>query len=216
MQDHSQYPPGTAARQGLALCQNCHQLTRISKIHCDFCGSKLALRKAHSLQNTLALLITSMLLYIPANLYPIMVTQTLQGTTESTIIGGVILFFSHGSYLVASIIFLASVFIPLAKMLALFWLCYNAAGSKTIKQAKLTRLFVVVEWIGKWSMIDVFVVALMVALVQMGSLMSITPGTAALAFCGVVIVTMLAAHQFDSRLLWDKAETNKRKLNHHE
>lgn len=206
----SHYSEGSAAASGLANCHYCNTLTPINQQYCSRCHSPLHLRKKHSIQKTLALLITAIVLYFPANLYPIMSTATLGSPEANTIMEGVITFFAHGSYSVALIIFTASIIVPIAKMLALLWLCYNVMSQRTLHDQELTRLYRIVEFIGKWSMIDVFVVAIMVALVQLGSLMSITPGLAALAFAGVVMLTMIAAHEFDTRLLWDKSSQQQR------
>lgn len=200
------YSPGSAAEQGLASCHYCQQLTPIDERKCSRCGSSLYLRNTGSIQNCLAWLITAMVLYIPANAYPIMITTTLGKPADNTIISGVLLFLEHGSYLVAAIIFIASVLIPIAKMLAIIWLCYCINHRSELEYRELTRLYRVTEFIGKWSMVDVFVVAILVALVQMGALMAIEPGIAAFAFSGVVVCTMISAHSFDPRLIWDLLE----------
>lgn len=147
-----------------------------------------------------------MLLYIPANVLPIMTTTLLGSTSDSTIIGGVVLFLNHGSYLIAIVIFTASVIIPMAKIAAIIWLCVCTTSDTELNHYELTRLYRMTEFIGKWSMIDVFVVAILVALVQLSGLMTINPGLAITAFSGVVILTMIAANQFDVRLIWDKLE----------
>jgi len=208
----------TAAANGLINCLVCQHLSHAtpsinstqglndSQQRCSRCDSALSSRTQNSVQTTLGLLITSMLLYIPANLYPIMRTQLLGETQDSTIIGGIILFIQHQSYFVAAVIFVASVMVPLAKMFALAWLCYSATRPTHIRQYELTRLYRITEFIGKWSMVDIFVVAILVALIQMGGIMSVTAGFAASAFAAVVMLTMISAHQFDTRILWDKLE----------
>ncbi|MGH1541063.1 MAG: paraquat-inducible protein A [Arenicella sp.] len=197
---------GSAASHGLANCHCCSKLSPVSLGSCPRCGTNLHLRKPNSLQMTLALVLTSMLFYIPANIFPIMTTNVLGSPTDSTIISGVILFLEHGSYFVAFVIFTASIIIPIAKMIVILYLCLSV--SKTTKQNhyELTRLYRITEFIGKWSMIDVFVVAVLAALVQVGEVMSIQPGIAASAFACVVLLTMLAAQKFDVRLIWDKLE----------
>jgi len=206
MADSSQYSRGSAAQQGLANCHRCHLLADLSENQCPRCGAALHLRSPHSLQKTLALLCTAVLLYIPANILPIMTTRLLGDSSPSTIIGGVAVFLEHGSYFVATVIFTASVIIPMAKIIAILWLCYSVHSPGKINHYELTRLYRLTEFIGKWSMIDVFVVAILVALIQLGELMTIEPGIAASAFAMVVILTMLAAHAFDVRLIWDKLE----------
>ena len=165
---------------------------------------------AHSIQTTWALLSTSVLLYIPANILPIMHTNVLGSDEPSTILGGVILLWKMGSYPIAIIIFIASVFVPVAKIIILFWLNYTVQVKQ--QHAKSERIFWyrITEFVGRWSMIDVFVVAVLVSLIQLGNIMSILPGHAALAFCGVVICTMLAAMSFDSRLIWYEPEGPKK------
>jgi paraquat-inducible protein A len=170
---------------------------------CQRCGSYLYLRKPNSIQLTWALLLTAAILYIPANAYPMMITTSLGQSHSSTIIGGMVELWQHGSEPVAVIIFVASVLVPIVKMLVLVLLLWLARHPGPLNAQQKTRLYRITELIGRWSMVDVFVVAIMVALIQSGNLMSVLPGPAALAFCAVVITTMLAAMAFDPRLLWD-------------
>ena len=157
-----------------------------------------------SIQRTWALLLTACILYIPANILPIMYTEFFGQETPNTIIGGVISLWESGSYPVALIILLASVIVPVAKIVILAWLNYSVHRQKTTSRKTRIRYYRITEAIGRWSMIDVFVVAVLVALIQMGNTMSIFPGQAALAFCAVVFVTMVAAMTFDSRLIWQQ------------
>jgi len=200
------YQPQTAAFNGLAVCELCHQLNTAENAKCTRCGEALSLRMANSIQHCLALLITSLILFIPANLYPIMTSNLLGARSPSTIIGGVWLFIEHGSYGIAFIIFVASIVIPLAKIGALFILCRATFRKSVMEKKELMRLYRAVEFVGKWSMVDVFVVAILVGLVQLGSLTSIEPGIASVAFCGMVILTIIAAQKFDPRLIWDRLE----------
>lgn len=170
---------------------------------CQRCGSDLYVRKPNSEQLTWALLLTAAILYIPANAYPMMITTSLGQSHASTIIGGMVELWQHGSEPVAVIIFVASVLVPIVKMLVLVLLLWLARHPGPLNAQQKTRLYRITELIGRWSMVDVFVVAIMVALIQSGNLMSVLPGPAALAFCAVVITTMLAAMAFDPRLLWD-------------
>lgn len=156
-----------------------------------------------SIQRTWALLITSVILYIPANLLPIMFTRTLGQDEPSTIMGGVLLLWELGSYPIAIIIFIASVVVPVAKLIILIWLNYTVQRGFEGNSQSRTFWYRVTELIGRWSMVDVFVVAILVSLIQLGNIMSIYPGPAAMAFCGVVISTMLAAMAFDTRLIWN-------------
>lgn len=198
------FPPESAAAQGLACCHVCYALTRVELGACPRCGAGLHLRTPDSLQRTVALLATSLLLYIPANVLPIMTTSQLGGEIESTILGGVILLIDMGSYPIAAIIFIASVLVPIGKMLTLSWLCWTVARRHETSHRQRTVLYRATEFIGRWSMVDVFVVTILVALVHLGGIMRVTPGLASIAFGGVVIVTMLAAASFDPRLIWDQ------------
>ncbi len=196
----------TAAPQRLAGCTTCGLINRLDDAgrgRCRRCGDRLRSRLPHSLQRTWALLAAAAIMYIPANVYPIMTTTSLGHTSPSTIIGGVVELIQMGSWPVAAVIFVASVIVPVGKLGALAWLCLVVNRSSELNATSRTRLYRVTELIGRWSMIDVFVVAILVALIRAGSLMSITPGPAALAFGAVVVITMLAAMTFDPRLIWD-------------
>jgi paraquat-inducible protein A len=198
------FPAGSAAAEGLACCHVCCKLAPESLHRCPLCGASLHLRKPDSLQRTIALVVTASLLYIPANLLPIMTTNQLGRPIDSTILGGVVLLIHHGSYPIAAVIFIASVLVPTSKLLALSWLCWSVSRRHATSHKQRTRLYRATELVGKWSMTDVFVVAILVALIQLGGLLRITAGPAAIAFGGVVIVTMLAAESFDPRLIWDQ------------
>ncbi|GAA4887654.1 paraquat-inducible protein A [Ferrimonas pelagia] len=190
------------------LCRQCHQLNHSEDPRCRRCHHALDQRVPASIQKTLALLVAAVVLYVPASLYPIMNTTLLGKTDPSTILGGVFLLWDLGSYPVAVVIFIASVLVPVAKMLALLWLCLAVTWAPMYCKQELTRLYRLTEFIGRWSMIDVFVVALLAALIQIQGLASITPGPAAIAFSAVVILTMLSARSFDPRLIWDQKEHN--------
>jgi paraquat-inducible protein A len=196
----------TAASRNLASCHLCWKLAPTEIHHCPRCGSVMHLRKSDSIQRTLALLVTACVLYIPANLYPIMYTDQLGSTEPSTIIGGVILLIKLGSVPVAAVIFLFSVMVPIGKLMAMFYLVWSVERHSRLDAKQRTIMYTITEFIGKWSMIDVFVVAILAALVHLGGLLVIRPGIAALSFAGVVIVTMVAAESFDSRLIWDVME----------
>ena len=202
------YPAGTAAAAGLATCHICHKLTPASQHDCPRCGAGLHLRTTDSLQRTIALLVAACVLYIPANVLPIMTTTQLGAATTSTILGGVALLIDMGSYPVAAVIFIASVMVPSSKILTIFWLCWGVSRGQRTSYRERTVMYRVAEFIGKWSMVDVFVVAILVALIQLGGLLTITAGPAAIAFGGVVIVTMLSAESFDPRLIWDHLDEN--------
>ncbi|HAB23843.1 MAG: membrane integrity-associated transporter subunit PqiA [Pantoea sp.] len=190
--------------QGMRSCPCCTAILAADHPDCPRCGVIAAPRRKHSLQWTLALLFTSLIIYIPANLLPIMVTETLGTPYPSNIMAGVILLWSDGSYPVALVIFIASIMVPSLKMLAIGWLCWNASGRGQRDSERMHLIYEIVEFVGRWSMIDVFVIAVLSALVRMGQLMNVYPATGALLFALVVILTMIAAMTFDPRLTWDR------------
>lgn len=194
----------SALQRGLAVCHVCLATTPLDEHACRRCGAPVHGRIPHSLQRTIAYCCGAAILYLPANLLPIMVTDQFGRTTENTIIGGVLRLLEMGSYPVALVILVASVLIPLGKLAALGLLCWAVTHGRAASPASRTALYRITELVGKWSMVDVFVVAVLVALIQMGGIMLVKPGAAALAFAGVVVVTMLAAESFDPRLIWDR------------
>ncbi|WP_435786372.1 paraquat-inducible protein A [Alcanivorax borkumensis] len=197
----------TAQALGLIGCEWCGQLQPLGQSHhCHHCHSPLHERHPFSLQRVWALLITAILCCIPAHLFPIMITTSLGKTEPSTIIAGVMLFIRHGDLPIAVIIFTASVLVPFGKILALSWLCVASRQQQALDMNSQMKLYRLTEWIGRWSMIDVFVVAIIVALFQMGNILTVMPGMGGVAFSAVVIFTMLAAHQFDPRLIWDQQQ----------
>ncbi len=195
-----------AAAQQLAGCATCGLVNRLSvtgRTRCRRCGERLHARLPHSIQRTWAFLVAAAILYIPANLYPIMNVTSLGETSPSTIIGGVVELYQSGSWPIALVIFVASVMVPVGKLFALGWLCLVSRRGHHVNAHSRTVLYRITDFIGRWSMVDVFVVAILVALIRAGTLMSITPGPAELAFGAVVVLTMLAAMSFDPRLIWD-------------
>ncbi|MDH3647775.1 MAG: paraquat-inducible protein A [Gammaproteobacteria bacterium] len=196
----------SAMALGLQGCPICTKVGPVECTSCEICGARLHAGWSNSIQRTWAWLITSVVLYLPANFLPIMYTRFLGKETENTILGGVVSLWTHGSYPIAIIIFVASVFVPLGKILVLGWLCLSIQLGSTFAVTQKTKLYRVTEFVGRWSMIDVFVVGILVALIQLGNVMSILPGMAALAFAAMVVTTMLAAIVFDPRLLWMSAE----------
>lgn len=191
----------TAREAGLVGCRMCGLAQETAPV-CSRCGVRLVADPHRSLQHVWALLIAGIIAYIPANIYPMLLTKTLIHEEKATIIGGAIELFHHGSYGIALIILLASVVIPLGKFIAVALLAVSVVGRPRFDAHTRLRLFEVVEFIGRWSMIDVFVVAILAALVQFHALAAIEPGIAALAFAASVICTMLAAQSFDPRLIW--------------
>ena len=199
-------PLPRAAAQGLAGCHTCGKVSPVALGLCPRCGSHLHLRKPESIQRTVALMLAAAALYIPANILPIMTVVELGDVTENTIVGGMMSFWKSGAYPIAIVIFTASILIPLLKMVSLTWLCLAASGKLHPSPGMLGKLYWFTELLGRWSMVDIFVVGILVALVQLGNYMTITPGPGALAFAGVVVITMFAAMSFDPRLLWDRLE----------
>ncbi|HEX5793512.1 MAG TPA: PqiA/YebS family transporter subunit [Rheinheimera sp.] len=197
------YAGKTGLAQNLKLCQVCTALVPVAQTHCSRCHTRVRLRQRSSIQNTIALLIAATLLYIPANVLPIMRTVSFGEIIDSTIISGLVLMWQDGAYPVAIIILIASVIVPVAKILIMFWLCYLTTLPPQRRQRYSTQIYRLVDWVGRWSMVDVLVVAIMAALVRFDLLMSVYPGVGALIFAAVVILTMLAALSFDPRLLWD-------------
>jgi paraquat-inducible protein A len=197
----------TANNKKLCQCPVCLTLNSASDSYCEQCHAHLSHINPKSVQHTISLLLTSYLLFIPANFLPMMVTTLLGSETESTILGGVILLWHHQSYLVAFIIFFASIVIPLGKLFALSWLCYEAQFTGFKSKEVAYRLYRTTELIGKWSMVDIYVVSILVALVSMGEIVKIEAGLAAASFTGFVLMTMLAAHTFEPRLIWQDRYT---------
>lgn len=200
----------TAASRGLLLCHACgllsHAPAHAHDIACPRCGDHLHFRKPDSIARSWALLITAMILYIPANMLPMMHTSSLFGSQSDTIMSGVVYFWTSGSWYLALIIFFASIMVPMLKMIALMLLLITTQRRSTWQLGQRTRLYRVVEFVGRWSMLDIYVVAVIVALVQLKALATIEPGAGAIAFGAVVVLTMFAAMAFDPRLMWDSLE----------
>ncbi|MGI9327891.1 MAG: paraquat-inducible protein A [Pseudomonadales bacterium] len=197
---------GSAAAQGLAHCHVCLKLSSVELHRCPRCRAALHARIPQSLHETIALLITAAILFIPANVLPITVTDQLGNSINSTIIGGVLLLWKLGSYPVAAVIFIASIMVPLGKLLVMAYLCWSVGRGQRVSQRERSLLYKITEFVGRWSMIDVFVVTILVALVRLEGIISFHPGSAALAFAGLVMVTMVAAERFDQRLIWDHVD----------
>lgn len=193
----------TAREAGLVACTSCGLVHLPSDSTCARCGARLESRSAHSLQRVWAWMTAGLLLYIPANLYPMLLTSTLGDATQSTIIGGVIELVQHHSYGIAAIVFIASIVIPVMKFVAVAFLAISIKRPMLLDGHKRLVLYEVVEFIGRWSMIDVFVVAILSALVQLNFVATVNPGPAAACFALSVAFTMLSAQSFDSRLIWD-------------
>ena len=199
----SSFDPKSAAARGLALCHTCGRVSPVNEHRCPRCESRLHLRRRDSLQRTWALMTGAFLLYFPANLLPVLKVESFYGDSQNTIMGGVIQFWQQADYPVAIIIFVASVMIPVLKIISIVALCLAARSGR--RPRRMSRLYRITEFIGRWSMVDVFVVAILVGVVQLGSAISIHPGAGAVSFAAVVVLTMFAAMSFDPRLIWDAA-----------
>lgn len=204
----------TAREAGLISCEFCHSLNRICieesdsklQMHCHVCGSTIHSRIPDSLSKTWALVIASLILYVPANILPIMTVVLWGNGSPDNIMSGVLSLLYAGMWPLALLIFVASIVIPIAKLLTLFGLLISVQIRSKWRPVERAQLYRVTEFIGRWSMIDIFVIGILVALVQFGEVATVTPGMGALCFAVVVILTMIAAHSFDPRLIWDVME----------
>lgn len=202
-------------RPGAVGCDGC-DLVCVPAEHdgrCPRCGSRVHERKPDSLNRTLALVIAGAVLYIPANLYPVLTVMQLGAGQPSTILGGVEELLASKMYPLAALVFFASVLVPLFKLLGLGSMLFATALAGSAENANVllrqrTQLYFIVAWIGRWSMVDIFMESLLGALVKFGGVITIEPGVGALAFCAVVFVTIFAAESFDPRLMWDAAARN--------
>jgi len=214
----------TAASLGLVSCHTCNLVSRADEDEaiCPRCGSRVRFRMAGSIGHSWAFLIAAMILYIPANTLPMMLTSSLFGSSDDTIISGVLFLWEDGSWYLALIVFVASILVPIGKMLALVILLLSVqfpGVQLTLgRRARLARTYRIIASIGRWSMLDIYVVGLLATVVQLTALASVRAGPAALAFGAVVVLTMLATESFDPRLIWDSAqngdtaeETNERR-----
>jgi paraquat-inducible protein A len=197
----------SAMQHGLQSCEGCSLLSRPApgeeEGRCPRCDARLEFRKPASLQRTWACLIAAAVCYVPANLLPVLRTTTAAGSESDTILQGVVLLWSPTGWPLSLIVLIASIMIPSAKILALGYLLVTVQRGAVEAGAPRVRLYRIVELIGRWSMVDVFVDAFTAALVQLQPLMSVAPGPGLLFFAAVVVLTMLAVESFDPRLIWD-------------
>ena len=203
----------TARKAGLIACSVCHLLCpatpagRTAKAaKCPRCGATLHSRKPNSIARTWALVIAACIFYIPANVLPMTTVTSLGQVQSDTIMSGVIYFIQSGSWPIALVIFIASIFVPLVKLFILGYLLVSVQHRSHFRPKDRTRLYLITEAVGRWSMLDIFVVTILVALVNLGALATIQAGPAALHFAAVVVITMVAAMSFDPRLIWDAKE----------
>jgi len=202
----------TAAALGLIACHICGLVSprtaTLLRGRCARCGSRVQVRTSRSTERTLAWLLAGMILYIPANLLPVMSIDGIQGRQEATIFSGVSSFWHAGAWGIAALIFIASVAVPTTKFIALGHMLWSVRRGALTGQRERTQLYRVVEFIGHWSMLDVAVVGLTSALLQFKALGTAEPRAGIACFCGVVVATMIAALSFDPRLIWDGEASN--------
>jgi paraquat-inducible protein A len=209
--------PALGCQAGLAICDGCLAVCRLpapdgrdGALRCWRCDGRVHLRIPESLARTSAYLVAAALLYLPANLLPVMHTSTVLGEEDDTILSGVMVLLHTGSWPLALLVFFASIVVPLLKILSVGLLVAMSAARRRGHELARARLYRVIEFVGRWSMLDIYVVTLLAALVQMGKLATVAAGPGALAFAAVVVLTMLAAENFDPRSIWDPIQADDR------
>src|SRR6516225_7231783 len=197
----------TAMQQGLQSCETCGLLSRPApgeeEGRCPRCGDTLEFRKRASTQRAWAFLIAAAICYIPANVLPVLTTTTAAGAESDTILQGVVLLWSPTGWPLSLIVLIASIIIPSAKIIAMGYLLIGVQRGSVTNNRQRIRMYRAVEFIGRWSMVDVFVDTFTAALVQLQPLMSVEPGPGLFFFAAVVVLTMLGVETFDPRLIWD-------------
>ena len=197
---------------GILICVECHQLNRqdanVDGQACSRCGATVYARRKDSLKRTWALLVTAALMYIPANLLPIMTVYSLGKGQPDTIMSGVLELIHYDMVPIALVVFVASILVPTFKLVGIALLLYSIERKQPLSARQRGWMYRFIEWIGRWSMLDIFVITVLVTLVNFGGLAKIEAGFGAVAFCSVVIMTMLAAVTFDPRLIWDNTESD--------
>jgi len=173
--------------------------------HCPRCGEVLRVRKPLSIQRTWACVIAAAILYVPANALPIMTTVSGLQREQHTLLGGIHELWADGSWILSLIVFIASIAVPVLKIVVLAMLAWTARRAPRWRRLERAKLYRLVEAVGHWSMLDVYVVVLLAATIHFGGLASVTPGPALLSFAAVVVLTMLATYSFDPKLIWDDA-----------
>jgi paraquat-inducible protein A len=199
----------TALSASCASCHACGFLARVPQSHgarCPRCQEALHARKPKSLERTWALVIAAAICYVPANAFPVMTVTSLGKAQSDTILSGVIYLLHHGMWPLALVVFIASVFVPLMKLVILVFLMVSLHRRSRWRPLERTRLYRITEAIGRWSMVDIYVVTILVALVKLGNLATIEARPGAVFFGAVVVLTMVAAESFDPRLIWDRCE----------
>ncbi len=198
-------PLQTALNQGFLRCHECGYVTRsTTKALCPQCGNQISARLPQSWQRTAALIVSALCFYIPANTFPIMLVTQLGQAEQHTIIGGIVALIQSGMLPIAVLVLIASILVPLMKLLGLTLLLLCIHCRWQINARLFTQLYRVIAFVGRWSMLDVFMISILAALVDMGGVAQVIAGPAATAFAAVVVLTMLAAKYFDPRLIWDQ------------
>lgn len=222
--DHVQLPPKSTEKEtdpdDLIGCHACELVCRVAdhsddqEAMCPRCGAALHRRKSNSLQRSWALALAAVILYIPANVYPVMTVISFGRGDPSTILGGVEELFHAGMWPLGLLVLFASITVPVLKLIGLSYLLISVRRGSHDRLRERTVLYRIVEAVGRWSMIDIFMLSILVALVRLGSIATIEPGVGAISFAGVVVLTMFAAMSFDPRLIWDAAGENSERSNH--
>jgi len=206
----------TALANGLMRCHDCGWLSRISthgskleqheNCHCEQCGSHLHSRIPNSLQRAVALVMSGFFLYIPANIFPIMTVTKFGSGDPHTIVGGIVALMHSGMVPIAILVFVASILVPLLKLISMTILLLIVHHRWRINGRIWARVYRAIAFVGRWSMLDIFMISILVSLVDLGGVAQIIAGPAATAFAAVVVLTMFAANTFDPRLIWDSQE----------
>ena len=196
----------TAREAGLIGCRTCARVWPAGTSTCARCGAPVESRDEGSVERVWAWLAAGLVLYVPANVYPMLKTAAITGAQQNTIVGGAIELVRHGNYVIAAIVFGASIMVPISKFVLIAYLALLIRSPRRAGTHRDNRFYEFVEFIGRWSMIDVFVVAILSALVQLGAVATIHPGVAAASFAASVACTMLAAQSVDPRMIWDRPE----------
>lgn len=203
----------TAAARGLATCGTCGLLSKAddgegAPASCPRCGTRLHLRRIDSAERTGALLLAAAICYVPANVLPVLITTSIGASEGDTILSGVVRLYGSGSWILAGIVLIASIAIPAGKIAVLAYLLAAVKRGRPKHLRDATQLYRVVEIVGRWSMLDVFVAGFVVAVVQWGAFLSERSGPGLPFFAATAVLTMLAARAFDPRLLWDAQAGN--------
>ncbi len=208
----ARYPEGMDSKEDIVCCQTCGLVQQVEPLQphkaaeCPRCGAVVSEHRASSVVPTAALSLAALILYVPANIYPILRMERYGAYSESTVWGGVVGLASAGYWFVATVVFVASMVVPLLKLAGLFYLAASTQIDGARRRRLRTRIYRFIEVIGPWAMLDVFLLAVLVALVRLGQLATVMPGRGLFAFTGMVVLTMLASAAFDPRLIWKTKE----------